>query len=113
MGKYFWDTDQESDSKAPARNENDELRAALHSMEILIDQLDHLYAQYFARYEKRPPIEKRRMLDAKMTQLESAVKPTPDLKFRFGAVQSKYTTFRDRWEKQLKDFESGKARGRS
>lgn len=81
--------------------------------EPLIEHLNSLYNQLVAGVEKRPPLEKRQQLDAYMTRLNTAVKNSPSLNFKYSNLVSKYQTYRDRWDRMLKDLESGKYRRRA
>ena len=74
----------------------------------IIDQVHGLYNQYLAGVESRPPIERRKQLDQLMASLLLMHKPTAGLQFRFQTVQSKYATYRDRWDRLMADLESGK-----
>ncbi len=118
MGKYFWDNDpndkKDDDTQdiQEIENQNNQLREMLAKARVSIDQLDHLYAQYFSGYEKRPPNNQRSKLEQLMKTAEKHPKPTPSLKFQYNTIYSRYITYRDRWDKKCKEMESGKPRGR-
>ena len=76
--------------------------------EAQIDQLSALYNMYFAGADTLPPIERRAQLEVVMHTLQSAHKPTPAANFRFQSTLSRFNTYRERWDKQLKGLESGK-----
>lgn len=76
--------------------------------EPMIEQLNHLYQMYALGTEKLPPLERRKQLDQLMTSLQLMAKPTPATQFRFNSLQSQYHSYVDRWEKLMKDLESGK-----
>lgn len=84
-------------------------------IEPMIEQVHQLYNMYFtqitqhARADTKPPVVQRDQLAAMMQTLSLASKPTPALRFRAEGLRSKYTTYRDQWEKKLKKLEaSGK-----
>ncbi len=74
----------------------------------LIEQVNALYNQYIAGVESRPPLERRKHLDQVMQTLQSMAKPTATLQFRSSNLQSSYMTHKDRWDRMMKDLESGK-----
>jgi hypothetical protein len=88
--------------------EGDRLRAAFGEVESMFDQLNSLYNQFVLGLEWKPPIEKRRKLDRLMAELSRTPKPTQTLMFRWGTVQSAYTSHKERWDRQVKGIESGK-----
>ena len=79
----------------------------------MIDQLNNLYNMFFAGAEKLPPIERRKQLDGLINALTLMPKATGNQRFRFTTVQNQYITFRDKWDKQIKDLEAGKLKRRS
>ena len=92
--------------------EGDRLHALVERAEPLIEQLNNLYASYIAGVDKIPPTERRKQLDQTMTALQLSAKPTRALAFRIDGLQSKYISYRDRWDKLMKDLESGKIKRR-
>ena len=76
--------------------------------EPLIEQLNNKYTMYIAGVDNIPPLELRKQLDNLMTMLLSAPKPTNSYMFRFQTLQAKYQSHRDKWDRQMKDIESGK-----
>ncbi|MGZ3709841.1 MAG: hypothetical protein ACXVBC_13050, partial [Bdellovibrionota bacterium] len=80
--------------------------------EPMIEQLNNLYNMWASGAEKIPPIERRKQLDQIMVTLTLMGKPTSATQFRFSALNSTYITFRDRWDRLIRDFESGKLKRR-
>lgn len=78
--------------------------------EPLIEQVHSLYNQYLAGIETRPPVERRKQLDQVMLTLQLMTKPTPAYQFRYATINASYHTHRDRWDRLMKDLESGKAK---
>jgi hypothetical protein len=74
----------------------------------LMEQLNNLYAMYMAGVEKRPPIERRQVLESIMQQIAGLPRPTPAIQFRVQTVIASFNTHRDRWDKLLRDRENGK-----
>ena len=79
-----------------------------NQIEVLVEQIDRLYAMYFQKIEKLPPIQKRTVLNDLINQLDREPKPTPQLKFKAQSARTKYMTYCERWDKKLKDLENGK-----
>jgi hypothetical protein len=76
--------------------------------DVMIEQLNNLYKMFVVGVEKLPPNEKRKALDQLMYGLQIMSKPTPSANFKFSSIQSRYEANKERWEKMLKDLESGK-----
>ncbi len=74
----------------------------------MIEQLNNLYNQFFAGTERVPPIERRKQLDQTMATIMMTPKITAPLQFRAQTLNSSYISARDRWDRMLKDLESGK-----
>jgi hypothetical protein len=74
----------------------------------LLEQLNNLYAMFIAGVERRPPIERRQVLEAMIQQIGGLPKPTPAISFRVQTVLTSFNSHRDRWDKMLRDRENGK-----
>lgn len=85
-----------------------ELLDWMERAEKLIDQLNNLYRMYSTGIEKLVPIEKRQHLEALMFRIAQAPKSKTELKYRYDALQGKFGTYRDRWERLLRDIEAGR-----
>jgi hypothetical protein len=79
-----------------------------HQIEVLVEQVDRLYTMYFQRLEKLPPIQRRKVLEDLINQLDLEPKPTPQLRFKAQSARTKFLTYRERWDKKLKDMENSK-----
>lgn len=90
----------------------EQLNAMLQAAQITIEQVSQLYTQYIAGVEKLPPNEARKKLELMMLQIQNAAKSTPSMKFKTQTLISTFHTHRDRWDRTLKDLESGKIRRR-
>lgn len=93
---------------APAAATGDKLLDLIARSEPMIEQLDHLYMMFIAGADKIPPNEKRKQLDQTMAGLQAMSKPSQSAAFRYNALHARYVTYRDRWDKMLKDLEDGK-----
>ncbi len=91
---------------SPTAHIDDQIKRA----DTLIDQLNHIYQMFVAGVEKLPPNATRKILDQLMVSLQSQPKPTQSIQFRYSGLNAKYITYRDRWDKMMKDMESGKIR---
>jgi hypothetical protein len=88
--------------------ELDKLLEGLQRAEPLIEQLNSLYNQYVVGVDLRPPLERRKQLDQLMMSMQMLSKPTPAYQFRYNTLNASYLTHRERWDRMLKDLESGK-----
>lgn len=99
-----------SPTPGPLPTNTQDIDKLVQQIEPLIEQVNNLYGMFFSGVEKRPPQEKRRLLDAMVMQLTNAPKPNPGVQFRSQTIIQRHQTHRDRWEKMMKDFEDGKLR---
>ena len=77
------------------------------AIQSLMEQVHQLYGQYFSGLERRPPNEKHAMLDKRLKALQAGNQPE-HLKFRLGALKTQYATYRDLWERKLREKETGR-----
>jgi len=80
----------------------------LTKCEVMMEQITNLYGMWIQGMERMPPNERRRHLDDLILKIQAAPKPTANLRFRVTEFQNKYSTYKDKWERILKDVESGK-----
>jgi len=88
--------------------DSEQLASLIERAEPLIEQLNNLYNQYIVGAEQRPPLERRKQLDQLMMTVQMMGKPTPTMQFRASTLTQRYTVNRERWDKMIKDLESGK-----
>lgn len=86
----------------------EKIEELLARAEPLVDQVDNLYGQFIRGMERRPPLERRQTLDQLMATLSLMGKTSSSLQFRYNNLNAKYVTQRDKWEKWIRDLESGK-----
>lgn len=91
---------------------SEKLDELLLRAEPLVEQLNNLYNIYVSGADQIPPIERRKNLDMIMVSLQMMSKPTPGALYKYTAIQAKYETYRNRWDKMMKDLESGKIKRR-
>ena len=80
----------------------------LDRVEPLLEQVNVLYAQFFAGVERSPPQERHKMLEQIMSSLTAMAKPTQILQFRFNTTRARYRTYCEQWSKKMKNLEAGK-----
>jgi len=119
VAKKFWDDDEEdlpSKSKpgskgAPQRTgsvgftDSAEVDQKIHDTRVLMEQTHQLYQHYFNGIEKRPPIEKARLLESRVKELERASATVTASRYKISQFILQYKTFRDLWDRKLRDKE--------
>ena len=78
----------------------------------LVEQVNGLYARYLQGIEKFAPTERRTHLDQLMHTIYALPKPTPAVRFRAEAIFQTYRQYKDKWDRQMRDLESGKIKRR-
>jgi hypothetical protein len=91
---------------------SEKLEDLLLRAEPLLEQVNHLYSIYLAGAEQYPPIERRKTLDGLMVSLQMISKPTPAALYKYTAIAARYESYRNRWDKLLRDLENGKIQRR-
>lgn len=92
----------------PGRVLTSPLDRQIEQAQTLIDQVGALMKMYVAGIERLPPIEKRKQLEAIIIQIQNAAKPTNAMQFRAGTLLASYNTHKDKWDRTLRDLETGK-----
>jgi hypothetical protein len=77
-------------------------------VEPMMEQLNNLYNMFVSGMEKVAPIEKRKQLDQMMLNIQNMPKYNPSQLFKSNNIHSKYVSYRDRWDKLMRDLEDGK-----
>jgi len=98
----------ESSPKPGAQATAQAVDAILGQIDPIVDQISNLYQMYLSGIERLPPIEKRKLLDGHLAQLYSASKSGTASQFRIQAATTKIRTHIDRWDRLMRDLESGK-----
>lgn len=81
-------------------------------IEVLIEQINHHYQMYLAGIERLPPTEIRNRLEKQMHVLSETRRNTA-LKFRWNTLHSHFVSAKDRWDRIMRDLESGKIQRRN
>lgn len=76
--------------------------------EVLMEQITNLYGMWIQGFERTPPITQRSHLDDLVLKIRSSAQPSANLRFRIAEFNTKYSTYKDKWDRILKDVESGK-----
>jgi hypothetical protein len=79
----------------------------LGKCEIMMEQISNLYNMWLNGMERTPPTVQRKHLEDLLLKIQAAPKPTANLKFRVSQFHTKYGTYKDKWDRLLKDVESG------
>ncbi len=97
-----------SDQDKAREDHIEKLVRIFERVEPMMEQLNTLYNQYKVGLERIPPIERRKQLDELMGQLIYMQKPTAAYLYRYNTLYHRYNTYKERWDKLVKDVESGK-----
>ena len=89
-----------------------DLNETIQKLEVMTDQLNTLYNQYFAGVEKRAPIEKRKQYSSLLQTLQDLPKPTLQARFRSNAMAVRFQSQMERWDKLLRKLEAGNLKRR-
>jgi hypothetical protein len=92
----------------PAAPSTDKLDQLLHDAQMLIEQVSNLLKMYVVGVESLPPVEKRKILERTMEAIQSSNKPTQASQFRAKSLQASYASNKDRWDRIMRDLETGK-----
>jgi len=76
--------------------------------EVMLEQIQNLYHMYISGLERLPPVTQRKLLEDLAHKILAAPKPTASLSFRANSFTTKIQTYRDKWDKLMRDVESGK-----
>ncbi len=85
----------------------------IHEISFLkqkIEILEQKFAQYFMGLEKRPPLKELAEIKSqisKLMQMESSLKQ-PSEKFQVQTIVNRFTSYRLKWERGVKDIEEGR-----
>lgn len=111
------EADQEEKKHSPVKKRENEKSSELTSEKLddliqraepMIDQLNNLYNMFAVGVERLAPMERRKQLDQIMLAIQMTSKSTPASLFKYRAIQSRYFSHKEKWEKILKDMENGK-----
>ena len=111
--KKFWEDDEEGGdaSSGVSGGGSDRIVGSfdvdrrIAEARTLMDQTHQLYLQYFGGIEKRPPIEKARLLDSRIAELQRVSTNLTAAKFKISQFIAQYHTMKELWERKLRDLE--------
>jgi hypothetical protein len=86
-----------------------EIERELVRLEAALKQLEAEYTMFFAGQLPRPPWETRSRVTAMVKQLDRMAIPNYGERFRFTALQSRYATFVDLWDRGLRARDEGRS----
>lgn len=117
-GGRRWDTGQgvATPTRAPDgqrvqnKSGGQQIDELIQKIEPLIEQVNNLYQMFISGIERLPPNEKRKQLEALLHQLQNIPKPNQTYHFRVSTLNAHLSTLRDRWDRLIRDLESGKIR---
>jgi hypothetical protein len=113
--KNFWDDEEEEDlssarnkpgaAAGPAPQDSAALDQKINDARVLMDQTHQLYLQYFNGTEKRTPIEKLKLLESKINELQRLGSNVTAAKFRISQFLSQYSQMKELWDRKLRERE--------
>ena len=118
--KKYWEDDEDEEtslnlakggnvvnrgSPQDSKKTEDEVNRKIQEAKVMLEQTHQLYQNYFNKVEKRAPIEKLRFLEAKINELKVLSTAMTSERFKINQVVSLYQTYRDLWERKLKEKE--------
>ncbi len=114
--KKFWEDDEDETSPGivlPGRassastklQDSGEIDRKISEIKILIEQTHQLYLQYFNGVEKRTPIEKVKLLESKIAEIQRTPVAVTAMKFKVTQLVTQYQGMKDLWERKLKERE--------
>lgn len=80
----------------------------LQGLAAELRKLEAEYTMYFAGRLPRPPVENRGRFDQAIKRLERVPFGTPVHRFQFSALQARYSTFADLWDRGVRAREEGR-----
>ncbi len=79
----------------------------LDELDQSMAELQVLYEKYFLGIDRRPPIQERRRVTAKMRELRTTLVRNTALKFRINTLFAKLISFERMWDRTLREIEEG------
>jgi hypothetical protein len=102
----------EAGSEKSIAVEDQDLDTLFLQVPNLMEHLNNLYNMYIAGVEKRPPIEKRKLLDRIKNAIVDAPKPTASSRFKSSVLTAQIQTGCEKWDKLLRALELGNLKRR-
>jgi hypothetical protein len=114
--KNFWD-EEDSDEKTgvgirrgesgiiDAGKDSADIDRKIHEARVLMEQTHQLYSHYFNGIEKRVPIEKVKLLETKIADLQRTGTHLTTAKFKINQFLIQYSSMKEMWDRKLRDRE--------
>lgn len=99
-------------SKVHSQTSSNAVLEQMRLIDTMIDQVHNLYQMFIAGVERLPPKEKQALIEKSIANLQGNLSQTPATKFRFNTLNTRFLSYKDRWEKMMKNIESGKIKKR-
>ncbi len=113
--KNFWEDEEEDEDLgakpvkggAPASSASDSVQIdqKIQEARVLMEQTHQLYQQFFTGVEKRTPIEKVKLLETKINELQRIATNLTTARFKVSQFLAQYTTMKELWERKLRERE--------
>jgi thiamine kinase-like enzyme len=108
FGRRWGDDGSKKAESASDENVGAKIDELIARAEPMVEQVNNLYTQFVAGVERLPPLERRKQLEQILAQLQTIHKPNATYSFKVNTLHTRFITMRDRWDKLIKDLESGK-----
>jgi len=106
-GKSFWDDREVTETgllRKPEKQPSDK-PAATGSSGGAVTSTHQLYLQFFNGVERRAPIEKVRLLESKISELQKISINLTAVRFKISQFLSQYSGMKELWERKLRERE--------
>ena len=122
-GKSFWDDKEVTDTgilrrptkdqsgnssvsaKTGAVGDSADIDKKIHEARVLMEQTHQLYQLYFNGVERRTPIEKVKILEAKIQELQKISVNLTAARFKISQFLTQYSGMKELWERKLRERE--------
>ncbi len=116
--KNFWDDEEEEELSISQKRAGvtltkgalerglygtEDIDKFLHEAKVLLDQTHQLYQHFFNGLEKRTPLEKIGLLEAKIAELQRTNTNITSAKFKISQFLSQYTQMKELWDRKLRE----------
>jgi len=120
--KKFWEDDEgtetglirnpgKADSASPTPGktgsaaDSEKIDQKIHDARVLMEQTHQLYQLYFNGVERRTPIEKVKLLDGKIQELQKISVNLTAARFKINQFLSQYNQMKELWERKMRERE--------
>ncbi len=120
--KSFWDDKEVTDTgilRRPTKGQPErpggqssfpaadsaEIDKKIHEARVLMEQTHQLYQLYFNGVERRTPLEKVKILEGKIQDLQKISVNLTAARFKISQFLTQYTQMKELWERKLRERE--------